>query len=83
MGEEKGILFAFATALISGISVFVSGSAVNSLDPFAFTFLKNAAAATFLGAALLFMHQRKIFAGFGVRQLKWLLLIGIIGGGIP
>lgn len=79
-----GIGLAFATALISGVSIFVNGFAVKQLpDAAVFTTLKNAVAAVILVA----------FAAATVRpadvramdRTSWtrLAVIGVIGGSVP
>ena len=51
---RTGIYLALATALISGVSVFLNGFAVRQFpDPATFTTLKNAVAAVILVGALL------------------------------
>ncbi|HET7169247.1 MAG TPA: DMT family transporter [Candidatus Limnocylindrales bacterium] len=79
-----GLLLAGATALISGLSVFVNASAVKAVpDPAVFTTLKNAVAAiVLLGLATAVVRPSDIGA-IGRRDWGWLTAIGVIGGGIP
>jgi drug/metabolite transporter (DMT)-like permease len=83
---RQGILLAVATALISGVSVFLNSYAVKALpDPGLFTTLKNGAAALALAAIAipLLRRSRRPSLPLARRDLGWLTLIGIIGGSIP
>jgi len=79
-----GVLLAVATALISGVSIFVNGLAVKQLpDPAVYTTLKNAIAALVLaGLALTTIRPSEIRT---VPAGAWgrLALIGLIGGSVP
>jgi drug/metabolite transporter (DMT)-like permease len=79
-----GVLLAVATALISGVSIFVNGLAVKQLpDPAVYTTLKNAIAAMVLaGLALATIRPSEIRA---LPAGAWgrLALIGLIGGSVP
>lgn len=81
--NKKGILLAFATALISGISIYINKFGVAVADPVAFAFLKNSIVALMLISIVLTWKNWKLIKKFNLK--KWLLLfaIGIIGGGIP
>ena len=79
-----GVGLAFATALISGVSIYVNGSAVRLLpDAAVFTTLKNGVAAVVLvGLALATIRPSEVRA---LDREAWgaLLLIGVIGGSVP
>jgi len=81
---QRGVLLALATAVISGISIFVNGFAVKQLpDAAVFTTLKNGVAALVL-AGLAFATV----GGAGIRRLdrrSWggLGLVAVIGGSVP
>jgi len=83
MSERKGILLVLATAIISGVSVYVNSVAVKFSNPYIFTGLKNAIVGiVFLSLILLFKEWKK------VRELthsQWMKLvaIGLIGGAVP
>jgi drug/metabolite transporter (DMT)-like permease len=84
--RRVGLGFALATATISGFSVFVNASAVREFsDPVLFTTLKNAVAAVILVALAAFAVSRMpgSLRGLGPRSLLGLLVIGVVGGGIP
>jgi len=79
--ETKGTIFAFATALISGISIPVNKFIVINMDPTVFT----AARALIIGLVFLFLawKSEKLTKNI-LKEQKWLylLLIGLIGGGL-
>ena len=79
----KGILLALLAAIISGVSVFVNGSAVKLADPFVYTTLKNLGALLFLGAAVLALNEVRHFKNLSKKQWAMLAMIGVIGGSVP
>lgn len=84
--HRSGLLLALATATISGFSVAVNAAAVRDFaDPVLFTTLKNAVAALLLVAFAVVAVPRLGGRLLALPRLAvgGLLLIGIIGGGIP
>jgi drug/metabolite transporter (DMT)-like permease len=81
--KYKGYLLVFATAVISGVSIFINKYSVSVFNPYIFTFLKNALVAVFLGAILFVFWDMASFKSLKRKQWLTLLLIGLIGGGIP
>lgn len=90
-GPAAGIALAFATAAISGFSVYINSHAVRAFgDPSLYTTTKNAIAAALL-LALLALATRSRRSGLGegltwpltAREMRGLLAVGIFGGGIP
>ena len=79
-----GVILALATALISGVSIFVNGLAVKQLpDPALYTTLKNGVAALVLiGLALATVRPATVRA-IPRRSWGWLAVIGVIGGSVP
>jgi drug/metabolite transporter (DMT)-like permease len=79
-----GVGLAFATALISGVSIYLNGFAVKQLpDAAVFTTLKNAVAALVLvGLAAMTVRPAEIRA---MDRRSWgkLAVIGIVGGSVP
>jgi len=79
-----GVGLAFATALISGVSIFINGFAVKQLpDAAVFTTLKNGVAALVLvGLAAMTVRPAEIRA---MDRGSWgrLAVIGIVGGSVP
>ncbi len=83
MQEKKGILLVLATAIISGISVYVNSIAVKFSNPYVFTGLKNfIVGIIFLLLIVLFKEWKKIRE---LSRQQWirLMTIGLIGGAIP
>lgn len=79
-----GVILAVATALISGVSIFVNAIAVKQLpDAAVYTTLKNGVAAVLLVALALATVRRADLAKVSRRSWGWLVLIGIVGGSVP
>jgi drug/metabolite transporter (DMT)-like permease len=79
-----GVGLAMATALISGVSIFINGFAVKQLpDAAVFTTLKNAVAALVLvGFAAVTVRPADVRA-MGRTSWARLVVIGVIGGSVP
>ncbi|MBW3017278.1 DMT family transporter [Candidatus Woesearchaeota archaeon] len=83
MDGKKGVVLVFATALISGISIFVNKFAVEGFNPYSYTFMKNIAVA-FLFLVLIFaIGQYNKLKQLTSKQWLKLFLIGAFGGSIP
>jgi drug/metabolite transporter (DMT)-like permease len=85
---RTGIWLALATALVSGLAVYLNATAVRAVgDPILFTTLKNGVAAAILVAiAVTAVSSRPATAARwrpNRRTVGGLVLIGIIGGGLP
>lgn len=79
-----GVGLAFATALISGVSIFVNGFAVKQLpDAAVYTTLKNGVAALILVALAAMTVRPAQVRSLDRRSWGWLVAIGIVGGSIP
>jgi drug/metabolite transporter (DMT)-like permease len=77
-------VLAFATAAISGVSIFVNGLAVKQLpDPALYTTLKNGIAAIVLVALAMATVRPEAVRAIPARTWGRLALIGAIGGSIP
>jgi drug/metabolite transporter (DMT)-like permease len=77
-----GLALAGVTAMISGVSVFVNGSAVRAFDdPVVFTTLKNGVAAI----VLLSLALTAVKGPWAARPRTWigLVALGVIGGSVP
>lgn len=81
--REKGLLFVFATAVISGVSIYLNKYALASFNPFVFTTLKNCIVALFVVSGLLLTMRYRELLALKMRDWRNLLAIGIIGGSIP
>ena len=82
MENQKGIMLAYLTALVSGISVFANSFGVVTMDATAYAFVKNILVAAILAAACLSLGKWKEFLSLNKKQLLMLAFIGIVGGGI-
>ena len=82
---RTGILLAAATALISGVSIFLNSYAVKALpDAGVFTTLKNGVAAAVLLVVLMaVLGLRRQSLAVDRRTVGWLTIIGVIGGSVP
>jgi drug/metabolite transporter (DMT)-like permease len=82
--HQKGLLWALATALISGVSVYVNKFGVAQVqDPFIYTTLKNSLVAFGFLAALSFTASLRELRAFTPSQWAIWVGLGLIGGGIP
>jgi drug/metabolite transporter (DMT)-like permease len=89
--RQAGVLLAAATALISGVSVFVNGYGVRAWaeisDPTTYTTLKNTGAALILLGATIVVARRGSSEGFDLSRVGkhriGLFLIAMVGGSIP
>ncbi|HEY8134532.1 MAG TPA: DMT family transporter [Candidatus Limnocylindrales bacterium] len=79
----KGIAFALATALISGVAIFVNSYAVKEItDAAVFTTLKNGVAAlALIGLTVLATRGRRSLPA-GARTWSGMTIVGIFGGGV-
>ncbi|MBI5224358.1 DMT family transporter [Candidatus Micrarchaeota archaeon] len=83
MSEQKGIVLAFITAIVSGVSVFLNALAVKGIDAALFTAMKNLGAAILIVGAIFAFKEREKLLKLTARQWGWLALIGLIGGSVP
>ncbi len=83
MNLQKGCLFVLLTALVSGVSIFLNKFAVAGINPYVFTFSKNAVVVLFLFSLLLAFRDFKVFRELTKMHWLKLVLIGFFGGSIP
>ncbi len=82
--HRKGIYFALATALISGLAIYINKFAVMEMkDPFIFTAVKNVAVAALLFAFLILPKALPELKNLSRKQWLTLGVIGGVGGSIP
>ena len=82
--KNQGINFAIITAIISGISIFINKYAVGSIQPvLVFTTVKNSAVAILIFALLIISKKILLVKKLSSREIKFLLLIGLVGGALP
>ncbi|MCX8189996.1 MAG: DMT family transporter [Candidatus Diapherotrites archaeon] len=84
---EKGAKLVFATALVSGVSIFLNSVAVNTLkvegmNSLIFTTLNNLLVAIMLGLAILMLGKKPCII-FERKLLSRFIVIGLIGGCLP
>ncbi len=81
--RQKGLILVFSTAVISGFSIFINKYSVSMINPYIFTFLKNAVVALILSSFVFLIKDWKLFANLTKKQWLQLLIIGLVGGSIP
>ncbi|MEK7142748.1 MAG: DMT family transporter [Patescibacteria group bacterium] len=82
---KKGIFFSFATALISGVAIFLNAAYVSKIikDIFLLTSVRNIIVAIFLSALVLGISKWVSLKKLTLKQWGLLFVIGLIGGSIP
>lgn len=81
---RTGAAIALATALLSGVSVYVNSFAVRELpDPFVFTTAKNGVVALVLVGVVASSVRPAELRGLGRGGWARLAALGLVGGGIP
>lgn len=81
---KKGTYLALATALISGVSVYVNSFGVKQVpDPFVFTTVKNLLVAVGLVALVLLPGAWHELQRLTQKQWLALVVIGLVGGSVP
>lgn len=83
MSSSKGTLLVLATSIISGFSIFLNKWGANNIEPYFFTFAKNLLVAIILSCLILFFLKRKEITNLSWKNIFSLILIGLIGGGVP
>lgn len=81
---KKGIAFSLLAAFISGFSIFYNKLVIISgIDPQIFNIIKNGGVALVLGIFLIATGSLSKLKSASFSNWKKIILIGIIGGGIP
>ncbi len=80
---KKGARFAFLTAVISGVSIFVNKFAVSGVNSSIFTGMKNLIVAIFLISLIFAINQFKELKKLTKKEYMKLILVGLLGGSIP
>jgi len=85
MTENRGMLLILATAIISGVAIFVNKKfGVNGIDPYIFTSLKSVIVALMITASLVMARDKNLLKQPSSKQWIQLVLgVGLIGGAIP
>lgn len=79
----KGILFALAASIVSGIAIFYSKISASSIDPLIMATVRNSIAGLFFFILVLFGTRKMQMNSLTKREWAILILIGTIGGSIP
>ena len=83
MFYQKGVLLVLATAVISGLAIFLNQFAVQAFSSDIYTFLKNLVAGFLVAGVLLLMGEGQAVKGLSFKDWRVLTLIGLIGGSLP
>lgn len=80
---KKGITLTFATALISGFSIWLNAYGVTGINPGVFTGIKNLGVGLVLVAVILIFRQRQEVRELSGKSWIRLLMVGLVGGSVP
>ncbi|XOU94705.1 MAG: DMT family transporter [Candidatus Kerfeldbacteria bacterium] len=83
MSERKGILLILATALISGVSIYVNSLGVKFGNPYVFAGMKNLFVGLILFSIVLGFKERHKLKKLVKKDWWQLTLIGLVGGAVP
>lgn len=83
MNKQKGLLLVLATALISGVSIYINGLGVKFGNPYVFTGIKNVIVGLGLFSLIVLLKEWKLLRQLKKKDWKRLTLIGLIGGAVP
>jgi len=82
--NNKGLYYALVTSVISGVSIFINKFAVSEVTPpLYFTSIKNLVVGVFIVSIVLSVGKWKEIIKLSKKDIKNLLLIGLVGGSIP
>ncbi|MDO8611011.1 MAG: DMT family transporter [bacterium] len=79
----KGLVFALITAVISGVSIFYSKISLSKIDPLVLTTSRNLFVGIVFFSGIFFSRKFNDLKKINRKDLFRLILIGLIGGGIP
>lgn len=80
---DKGVRFAFLTAVISGISIYFNSIGVSYGDAFVYTTIKNTLVGVFLISVLFLFGRMNELKRLNTNEWKQLAIVGFIGGSVP
>lgn len=83
MNKQKGFLLILATAVISGVSIYVNGLGVKFGNPYVFTGIKNVIVGLGLFSLIVLFKEWKLLKQLKKKDWKRLTLIGLVGGAVP
>ena len=77
------MLLVLATALISGLSIFINKLGVSGANPFMFALVKNAIVSMMLASVIILIRDQRSILRLDKRSWARLALVGLVGGSIP
>ncbi len=80
---RRGLTLVFTTAFISGFSIWLNAFGVKGIEPNLFAGLKNLLVGLIICAGIVFAREWKSILALTKKDWLMLIIIGIIGGGIP
>ena len=83
MNKNEGLLLILSTAVISGLSIFISKFGVSVINPYIFTGWKNIVVAVLAVGWILAFKDWQILKSLNKKKWLWLVGVGLIGGSIP
>ncbi len=83
MNEKKGIIFVLATAIISGVSIYINSLGVKFANPYVFAGMKNLLVGLVFFSLIMAVKEWKLLKRLSQKDWRRLVLIGLIGGAIP
>ena len=81
--KNKGLMFVFGTAVISGFSIFINKFGVKGIDSSIFAFSKNFLVSLLLIGLILGFKEFDNLKRLDKKQWGSLVLVGLVGGSIP
>ncbi|OGH77931.1 MAG: hypothetical protein A2373_02980 [Candidatus Magasanikbacteria bacterium RIFOXYB1_FULL_40_15] len=81
--NKKGVFLVLLTAIISGFAVFINKLGVSGVDPFFYTYIKNAIAGVAVISIIFLFKKRGEFKNLSKEDKIKLFWIAFIGGAIP
>ncbi len=79
----KGVFFALITSVVSGIAIFYSKFSITKIDPLVLTTSRNLYVGVAFLLLIIFTNKISELQKINRKNLFQLILIGLIGGGIP
>ncbi|NYZ78498.1 DMT family transporter [Candidatus Micrarchaeota archaeon] len=81
--ENKGVLLALLTAVVSGVSIFANSFAVKGVDAFILTTFRNLSVALLLVALIVLLKEWKSVKALSKKSWAKLAALGLVGGSVP
>ncbi len=81
--ENKGVLFALLTAVVSGVSIFANSFAVKGIDAFVLTTFRNLSVSFLLVGLIVLLKEWKSVKALSRKDWVKLAALGLVGGSVP